>query len=126
MNTKFVLGLTACLLAPILAGCTAAGPGIVRGQSPAEPHYQVSQPAMQATNVSYGGPGMSSGQMMPQEYMICPPTEQGRGYGMYPRHHHTYDYKAPQNLSYPPATQQAPVVQYPYYTVKGPSDFFMK
>ena len=38
---------------------------------------------------------------------------------------HLYRYKAPQNLKYPPANQPAGVVVYPYYTVKGPDDFFL-
>lgn len=36
-----------------------------------------------------------------------------------------YRYQAPKNLVYPPANQPAGVVVYPYYTVKGPDDFFM-
>jgi hypothetical protein len=36
-----------------------------------------------------------------------------------------YRYKAPKNLVYPPANQPAGVVVYPYYTVKGPDDFFL-
>lgn len=43
-----------------------------------------------------------------------------------PTHHHTYDYKQPKNLVYPPQNQPAAAVVYPYYTLKGPSDFFMK
>jgi hypothetical protein len=48
-------------------------------------------------------------------------------------HHHFYRYKeppyqhkGPQQLVYPPANSPAAVVQYPYYTHKGPSDFFLK
>jgi hypothetical protein len=36
-----------------------------------------------------------------------------------------YRYRAPQNLRYPAANQPAGVVVYPYYTVKGPDDFFL-
>ncbi|MDZ4685727.1 MAG: hypothetical protein SH850_11730 [Planctomycetaceae bacterium] len=43
-----------------------------------------------------------------------------------PKHYTTYDYKWPQNMVYPPAVQPAGMVQYPYYTLRGPSDFFMK
>ncbi|MFM9963966.1 MAG: hypothetical protein ACKV2Q_22415 [Planctomycetaceae bacterium] len=43
-----------------------------------------------------------------------------------PTHHHTYDYQQPKNLVYPPQNQPAAAVVYPYYTLKGPSDFFMK
>jgi hypothetical protein len=43
-----------------------------------------------------------------------------------PTHHHTYDYRQPKELVYPPQNQPAAAVVYPYYTLKGPSDFFMK
>lgn len=36
-----------------------------------------------------------------------------------------YRYRAPQDLRYPAANQPAGVVVYPYYTVKGPDDFFL-
>jgi hypothetical protein len=49
------------------------------------------------------------------------------GPGWYPRHHHTYFYDVPDDgeFVYPPADQPPAAVQYPYYTVRGPSDFFM-
>ena len=48
-----------------------------------------------------------------------------------PQHIHNYSYNEPRGLSYPPGAnpnvpgQQGPmpVVQYPYYTTKGPDDF---
>lgn len=43
-----------------------------------------------------------------------------------PTHYQTFEYKYPKNLAYPPANHQPAIVQYPYYTVKGPTDFFMK
>ena len=36
-----------------------------------------------------------------------------------------YRYHAPKDLVYPPANQPAGVVVYPYYTLKGPDDFFL-
>lgn len=33
---------------------------------------------------------------------------------------------APQNLKYPPQNVPPTVIQYPYYTLRGPTDFFMK
>lgn len=52
----------------------------------------------------------------------------------YPTHYHKFTYAIPWNgwaispsqLSYPPQNQPAAVVQYPYYTVRGPTDFFLK
>lgn len=41
-------------------------------------------------------------------------------------HYHTYRYKTPSCPVYPAPNQPGGVVTYPYYTHKGPSDFFMK
>lgn len=43
----------------------------------------------------------------------------------YPTHVHKFSYYPPKNLSYPAPNVPAAVVQYPYYTVKGPDDFFL-
>lgn len=54
----------------------------------------------------------------------------GCGYGNdlnhYPTHHHSWSYSRPQNLTYPSPGQAGGAVVYPYYTHKGPSDFFRK
>jgi hypothetical protein len=42
----------------------------------------------------------------------------------YPQHHFTYSYHRPKNLVYPPPQVPGGAVVYPYYTLKGPSDFF--
>lgn len=39
-------------------------------------------------------------------------------------HDYKWTYNPPQGLVYPPQNQPAGVIQYPYYTVKGPTDFF--
>ena len=44
----------------------------------------------------------------------------------YPRHGFSYSYERPNDLSYPAADSVGGSVVYPYYTHKGPSDFFMK
>ena len=50
----------------------------------------------------------------------------------YPTHHHSYRYIGPKSGDcrnpqpvYPNATLPAGFVQYPYYTLKGPDDFFL-
>jgi hypothetical protein len=57
----------------------------------------------------------------------CPPEYAGKGpkHGG-PKHYTTYDYKWPNNLVYPQYGAPAGFVQYPYYTFRGPTDFFMK
>ena len=56
----------------------------------------------------------------------------GRGGLFVPQHIHNYSYNQPKNLLYPPGADPRrpgtmgpmPTVQYPYYTTKGPDDFF--
>jgi hypothetical protein len=43
-----------------------------------------------------------------------------------PHHGRSFSYKVPDDLSYPPPTVPGGAVVYPYYTHKGPSDFFRK
>lgn len=47
-------------------------------------------------------------------------------HGWGPTHTYQHQYKVPRNLSYPDANTPAGVVVYPYYTHKGPDDFFLK
>lgn len=69
----------------------------------------------------------------------CPACEYGRtcpnggcqhcgcnGCQGFPKHYQTYQFKWPENPVYPPNVLPAAMVVYPYYTHKGPSDFFMK
>ncbi len=44
----------------------------------------------------------------------------------YPRHNYTYGYNRPRHLVYPQQNSTGGAVVYPYYTHKGPSDFFRK
>ena len=43
-----------------------------------------------------------------------------------PQHYQTYQYNWPQNMVYPQQGTPAGVIQYPYYTLRGPTDFFME
>ena len=43
----------------------------------------------------------------------------------YPTHYHTF-YQKKRNYQYPNNKIPAGVIQYPYYTLRGPTDFFMK
>ena len=43
-----------------------------------------------------------------------------------PHNVHWYKYNEPKGLVYPPANQPPAIVQYPYFTHRGPTDFFMK
>ena len=44
----------------------------------------------------------------------------------HPIHRNSYTYNVPRGMMYPPAPSQAGIYQYPYYTLRGPTDFFMK
>ena len=50
----------------------------------------------------------------------------GHGPNGFPTHYQTYQYNWPQNQVYPTNQVPAGLVQYPYYTFRGPTDFFMK
>jgi hypothetical protein len=55
----------------------------------------------------------------------CPPGHVGHDLSTWqPTHHLWYKYNHPRNLVYPQDNTPAAVVQYPYYTCKGPDDFF--
>ncbi len=60
----------------------------------------------------------------------APPSHQEQGWDYGGRQHrgvynyHTYTYQEPRGLSYPAPNQPGGAVTYPYYTHKGPSDFF--
>lgn len=105
-----------------LVGCNH---GVVRGQNPGMSHGgemqgQMRVPAMNASMgpMYYDGPTTSFDECP----MPCPP-----GVDVWrPTHHHTWEYHQPKGLVYPPANQPPAAVQYPYYTVKGPTDFFYK
>ena len=53
------------------------------------------------------------------------PTNPQAPAGTFPTHKYKFEYHAPKNLVYPRAGQPAGVTVYPYYTTRGPTDFFM-
>jgi len=52
------------------------------------------------------------------------PRENGRRCHHPPRHMYQHMYRIPRNMSYPQNPTPAAVTVYPYYTHKGPDDFF--
>lgn len=145
---KLAWALAAALAAPLFVGCSAA-PSTYRGQSPAAPGGAIEQTSWYDSTC----PNCQSGQCDGHHFHLgglfgagpvgpppgCEPPAGGRrgvhhmlgigpggiGGGWYPTHHHTFDYEPPEDLVYPPQNQPAAVVQYPYYTLKGPDDFFL-
>jgi hypothetical protein len=116
----------------LVTGCSSTAP-VMRGQSPQGswspgPVMSDGCPMCQST----AGP---NGQMIHAPYCdSCPPSQRcGLGHGngncnlpFNPVHRNFHTYSAPQGLMYPPENSAPALVQYPYYTLRGPTDFFMK
>lgn len=75
-----------------------------------------------------GGNGLMQQPWCPSGY--CPGGHgaigAGNQFNWYPKHGFSYAYERPNDLVYPPAGGIGGAVVYPYYTHKGPSDFFRK
>jgi hypothetical protein len=78
-------------------------------------------------------PGGGYGQCPPGGYGQCPPGggcpsgmcgNGGGGVCGGPHHGYSYSYERPDDLSYPPPNVPGGAIVYPYYTHRGPSDFF--
>jgi hypothetical protein len=114
-NTALWAGVISVLMAG-LSGCQS-GPDVVRGQSPNEMPLYAPQgdPSMQAACPpgAYGDPSMGGA--------ACDPALGGAYCG---KQWHHMKYCVPGGLSYPPPNSMPAVVQYPYYTLRGPTDFF--
>ena len=132
MSAKTAWGIGLCLLAPLCVGCTST-PGVVRGQSPAVTPVRDTMAQMAAHHdprcdyrrdpnyMVHGGPPIGPGNPAgPDQCDDRRPNE------WQPTHNLWYQYNQPRNLVYPQDNTPAAVVQYPYYTCKGPDDFFLK
>ncbi len=98
-------------------------------------HYTVDSNAAQAAGY-WGGGGCPSGGCPQGGYGCpgggagcpsggCPGGACGGGCGHgFPHHGYSFSYERPNDLSYPPANVPGGAVVYPYYTLRGPSDFF--
>lgn len=135
--------LACCSVATITVGCSQ-NMGTVRGQNAGQfqPNpYQLAssgggdmriagpQPGVQY----YDGPAHDPNQFSSADCPVyaqgsaCPACPPGHSSNVWrPTHHHTWEYNPPKGLTYPDPNQPPATVQYPYYTIKGPSDFFMK
>jgi hypothetical protein len=91
-------------------------------------YYARPEPYISEANMPYtynaGCPDCNYGQSCPTGG--CPRCGCGCGHGCFPHHYQTYQFDWPRNLVYPQQGVQSGMVQYPYYTLRGPTDFFMK
>lgn len=135
LKHSILAGLALALFCSVGYG---AGYPIVRGQSPNgvanQAHYQ--QPAygqQRPYGQQYLPPGIrpvgyetySAGSEPYGSYdsgSYCDPHSRVRG--RVPPERSRFIYKTPKNLTYPGANQMPAVIQYPYYTCKGPDCFF--
>ena len=92
-------------------------------------YYARPEPYITQANTPYtvdngACPECNSGQSCPDGG--CRRCGRGCGYraGM-PQHYQTYQFNNPSNLVYPQQGAPSGMVQYPYYTLRGPTDFFM-
>lgn len=131
MRRSCILGWVACLALPLVTGC-AGGPSVASSESAGVIRAQ--SPGYQYGHVSLGsqGPGMEHGNaviILPDQAYgddgDCDEECDDDGHKL-KRHKYRYTYYPPQGLCYPPPNMPTPIVQYPYYTVRGPTDFFMK
>ena len=94
-----------------LTGCASSVP-TTRAQSP------------EMMGMSYGG-----GYDCPPQGNACPGGQcdsQNCNLPCHPVHRNSYTVNEPKGLMYPPNPSPAGVTQYPYYTFRGPTDFFME
>ena len=140
MAMRLFCGLTALALAAFTTGCASTGETI-RGQSPAGVRNagyggplggQITQAGACGSCPSGAcGPAGNGGDCGPQcGFGQSGPCGAGMGMNLpcNPVHRNYYNVRMPnpQELRYPAPNTPMAVVQYPYYTTKGPSDFFMK
>jgi len=134
------LGLLSLALS-VSAGCSAT-PGTIRGQSP--DRQMAVRPASRGLVIPASFSRAGSLACCPNDGCgdaacvypspRCGPACVSRGccccgagginLPFHPVHRNYYSYSPPKGLSWPDQNQPTAVVQYPYYTIKGPTDFF--
>lgn len=115
----------AALLFVGLAGCRSPLYSLVRGQSPDVQQAAYSQQHGDVQNqVVYANDGYGQCDCEQCRQERCGHSCRLFGCKGTTRDHLIYDFQPPQGIVYPQHNQPTGVVQYPYYTVKGPSDFF--
>lgn len=108
MQRTTVAVLFSSALCLIMSGCASSTPAI-RGQGPGE---WVSGPsAAPCPHCQSAHPGHAQGN--------C-------NLPFVPVHRNFHTYSVPDGLMYPPENLPPAMYQYPYYTLRGPTDFFQK
>ena len=105
-----------------ISGCAGTSP-VMRGQNP----------QAQFSGWQQSGDGGNAGSCPDCRSGSCPSGFCLPGYDSGtvinlpgdPVHRNSFTYNVPQGLRYPPSPTPAAITQYPYYTFRGPTDFFM-
>lgn len=119
MSQRFAMLLLSGALGFSAAGCVNTSP-LTRAQSPQVHSDNWGQTAV-VNSYCQQGHG--------QNVLGCPACSdpsQRINLPFHPVHRNSFTVNAPKNMMYPPSPSQAGVVQYPYYTFRGPTDFFMQ
>jgi len=123
MKHTSIKAAVASLVLVLMSGC-ASGTALTRGQSPEGYRNAPTGRAVQPVAYTETDQYYRNLQMDPaaQGYN-CNPDGFGHQFCAPPQSHR-FEYVVPQGLNYPDPNAQPGVVQYPYYTVKGPDCFF--
>ncbi|WP_298862019.1 hypothetical protein [uncultured Gimesia sp.] len=133
MKPHLLCKMAACLILPLCVGCTNSQ--VIRGQS-ADGEFLMQQQAQMAEYQQLMHKQHAGQQAQVQQVGFnrhrgyCPPGWNNSHKNVYhqnkrPKNYQTYKYVPPATV-YPQQNQPLGVVQYPYYTHKGPDDFFLK
>ena len=133
MKPHLLCKMAACLILPLCVGCTNSQ--VIRGQS-ADGEFLMQQQAKMAEYQQLMYKQHAGQQAQVQQVGFnrhrahCPPGWNNSHKNVYhknqrPKNYQTYKYIPPATV-YPQQNQPLGVVQYPYYTHKGPDDFFLK
>ncbi len=116
MRSRTSMLLLSGAIGLVMTGCATMSP-TMRAQSP------------DVTQVSHSG-FTSAGTSAHCDDAACRNCGPGRAPCMnlpfHPVHRNFHTYDVPQGLTYPQNDTPAAVYQYPYYTTRGPTDFFME
>ena len=99
-----------------VTGCMTTSP-VTRAQNLPVQAESWGQPVTGASCMSCQGMGSCS---------ICRTHNGTINLPFHPVHRNSYTYNTPKNLMYPDSSSPAGIVQYPYYTFRGPTDFFFE
>ena len=130
MHTRISMLLLSGAIGMCLVGCSATSP-TMRAQSP-HGSCDSGHGGGGHGGVGHECPMCDSGYASAGTPMACQNGTCGHNPAeclnlpFHPVHRNFHTYDVPDNLCYPDTSVPPAMVQYPYYTFRGPTDFFMK